>query len=206
MITQKTKYISAGFAATLALSVMIAPTAAQAFLWFASKSKSDEVASLPQADVTPQQSQPSTPETSRELIDYQTSAFPGTVIIDSKNHSLYLVLENGMALRYSIGVGREGFQWSGIHTVTRKQEWPDWRPPSDMLERQPYLPTFFPGGPKNPLGARALYLGSTIYRIHGTNEAWTIGKDVSSGCIRMLNDDIIDLYGRVPVGAKVVVL
>ena len=119
---------------------------------------------------------------------------------------LFLVLPGNRALRYGIGVGRPGFTWSGVHTVSAKKEWPDWVPPKEMLERQPYLPHFMPGGPNNPLGARAMYLGSTLYRIHGSNEPWTIGQNVSSGCIRMRNDDVMDLYSRVKVGTKVVVM
>ena len=112
----------------------------------------------------------------------------------------------GKAIRYGVGVGRPGFTWSGVHNVSAKRVWPDWRPPKEMLRRSPHLPRYMPGGPDNPLGARALYIGSTLYRIHGSNEPWTIGTQVSSGCIRMRNEDVIDLYGRVPVGAKVVVI
>jgi len=131
---------------------------------------------------------------------------PGTIVIDTPNKFLYLVQSGGRAVRYGIGVGRPGFTWAGSHKVTAKKEWPDWIPPDEMLQRQPDLPRFMPGGVENPLGARALYLGSTLYRIHGTNEAWTIGQNVSSGCIRMRNPDVIDLYERVKVGTKVVVL
>ena len=130
----------------------------------------------------------------------------GTIIIDTPNKFLYLVQPGGRAVRYGIGVGRPGFTWAGSHKITAKKEWPDWIPPEEMLQRQPDLPRFMPGGVENPLGARALYLGSTLYRIHGTNEAWTIGQNVSSGCIRMRNPDVIDLYERVKVGTKVVVL
>jgi len=139
-------------------------------------------------------------------VAYQTGEPPGTIVVDTPNHFLYLVQENGRAMRYGIGVGRPGFTWSGEHKVSAKKEWPDWVPPAEMLQRQPYLPHFMPGGPDNPLGARALYLGSTLYRIHGSNEPWTIGRNVSSGCIRMRNADVIDLYGRVKVGTKVVVM
>ena len=131
---------------------------------------------------------------------------PGAIIIDTPNKFLYLVQPGGRAVRYGIGVGRPGFTWAGSHKITAKKEWPDWIPPEEMLQRQPDLPRFMPGGVENPLGARALYLGSTLYRIHGTNEAWTIGQNVSSGCIRMRNPDVIDLYERVKVGTKVVVL
>ena len=142
----------------------------------------------------------------RQRVDYQGKEEPSTIVIDTPHHFLYLVEEGGKAMRYGIGVGRPGFTWSGTHTVSAKKEWPDWVPPEEMIQRQPYLPHFMPGGPNNPLGARALYLGSTLYRIHGSNEPWTIGKNVSSGCIRMRNADVIDLYERVNVGTKVVVL
>lgn len=142
----------------------------------------------------------------KEIVDYNTKHAPGTIVINTSERRLYLVMEDGKALRYGIGVGREGFQWGGTHTVTMKREWPDWRPPAPMLKRQPNLPRFMPGGPQNPLGARALYLGSTIYRIHGSNEPWTIGTAVSSGCFRMTNEDVADLYDRVKVGTRVIVM
>jgi lipoprotein-anchoring transpeptidase ErfK/SrfK len=146
------------------------------------------------------------PQLRRQLVDYRTSEPAGTLIVDTPNTYLYLVLGTGKALRYGIGVGREGFTWSGEERVSRMSQWPDWHPPADMLERQPYLPRFMAGGPGNPLGARALYLGKSIYRIHGTNQPSTIGKFVSSGCIRLLNEDIEDLYRRVNLGTRVVVL
>jgi lipoprotein-anchoring transpeptidase ErfK/SrfK len=142
----------------------------------------------------------------RQVVDYVSHEAPGTVVIDTGNTFLYLVLNGGQAMRYAIGVGREGFTWSGEQSVARKTEWPDWRPPADMLSRQPYLPRFMAGGPGNPLGARAMYLGETEYRIHGTNKPETIGKRVSSGCIRLTNEDVTDLYSRVKIGAKVIVL
>ncbi|MGB8136163.1 MAG: L,D-transpeptidase [Pseudolabrys sp.] len=142
----------------------------------------------------------------RQEVAYDGREAPGTVVIDTRNHFLYLVEGEGRAIRYGIGVGRPGFTWSGTHAISAKKEWPDWTPPDEMLRRQPYLPHFVPGGPNNPLGARALYLGSTLYRIHGSNEPWTIGTNVSSGCIRMRNADVVDLYERVKVGTKVVVL
>jgi lipoprotein-anchoring transpeptidase ErfK/SrfK len=142
----------------------------------------------------------------RQEVAYPGAEKPGTIVVDTPNHFLYLVETEGRALRYGIGVGRPGFTWAGVHAVSAKKEWPDWVPPDEMLKRQPYLPHFVAGGPNNPLGARALYLGSTMYRIHGSNEPWTIGRNVSSGCIRMRNVDVIDLYERVKVGAKVVVL
>ena len=142
----------------------------------------------------------------RQVVSYPSREAPGTIIIDTPNTYLYYVLGGGRAIRYGIGVGREGFTWSGTQTVARKTEWPDWHPPADMLARQPYLPRFMAGGPGNPLGARAMYLGNSIYRIHGTNAPSTIGQRMSSGCIRLTNEDAIDLYNRVGVGAKVVVL
>jgi len=147
-----------------------------------------------------------TPRLQRQVVDYPSSEAPGTIVIDTPHTFLYLVLGNGKALRYGIGVGREGFTWSGTETISRKAEWPDWYPPAEMIARQPYLPRFVAGGPNNPLGARALYLGHSEYRIHGTNDPSTIGHDVSSGCIRLTNADIVDLFGRVGVGTKVVVL
>jgi len=142
----------------------------------------------------------------RQEVDYPTREPVGTVVIDTVNTYLYLVLGQGRALRWGIGVGREGFTWSGRQRISRMAEWPNWRPPAEMLEREPHLPDFMPGGPDNPLGARALYLGNTLYRIHGTNEPSSIGSHVSSGCIRLLNEDVMDLYERVRVGTEVVVL
>jgi len=142
----------------------------------------------------------------RQTVAYSTREAPGTIIIDTPNTYLYYVLGNGQALRYGIGVGRDGFTWSGIQSVSRKAEWPAWTPPPEMIARQPYLPRHMAGGPGNPLGARAMYLGGTIYRIHGTNAPDTIGKRVSSGCIRLTNEDVSDLYSRVNVGTKVIVL
>jgi lipoprotein-anchoring transpeptidase ErfK/SrfK len=146
------------------------------------------------------------PRLQRQVVTYPTKAAAGTVIIDTAHTYLYYVLGGGKAVRYGIGVGREGFTWSGTQTVSRKAEWPDWIPPQEMIARQPYLPRFVAGGAGNPLGARAIYLGNTMYRIHGTNAPDTIGKRVSSGCIRMLNADVIDLFSRVDVGTTVVVL
>ena len=142
----------------------------------------------------------------RQLVSYAAGEAPGTIVIDTRHTYLYYVLGGGQAVRYGIGVGREGFTWSGVQTISNKSEWPDWVPPAEMLQRQPYLPRFMAGGPGNPLGARAMYLGSTVYRIHGTNDPTSIGKRVSSGCIRLLNEDVIDLYSRAGVGTKVVVL
>jgi lipoprotein-anchoring transpeptidase ErfK/SrfK len=142
----------------------------------------------------------------RQVVDYAGNEQPGTIIIDTPKRFLYLVQEDGKAVRYGIGVGRPGFTWAGVKHITNKREWPDWRPPDEMLKRRPDLPRYMAGGPDNPLGARAMYLGSSLYRIHGSNEPWTIGTAVSSGCIRMRNEDVIDLYGRVKVGTKVVVI
>ena len=142
----------------------------------------------------------------KQQVSYAGKEEAGTIIINTNERMLYLVEGKGQALRYGIGVGRPGFTWSGVHHITQKREWPDWTPPDEMLKRRPDLPHHMAGGPDNPLGARAMYLGSTLYRIHGSNEPWTIGTQVSSGCIRMRNDDVIDLYGRVKLGAKVIVI
>jgi lipoprotein-anchoring transpeptidase ErfK/SrfK len=145
------------------------------------------------------------PRYMRQEVAYSGSEAPGTVVINTNERMLYLVQSNGRAIRYGIGVGRPGFTWAGTHTITNKREWPDWTPPEEMLRRRPDLPRHMEGGPDNPLGARAMYLGSTLYRIHGSNEPWTIGTQVSSGCIRMRNEDVVDLYNRVKIGTKVVV-
>jgi lipoprotein-anchoring transpeptidase ErfK/SrfK len=149
---------------------------------------------------------PSDPRFNRQTVAYSGTEKPGTIIIDTHERLLYLVEDDGKAVRYGIGVGRPGFVWSGVKEVSMKREWPDWTPPDEMLRRRPDLPRYMPGGPENPLGARALYLGSSLYRIHGSNEPWTIGTQVSSGCIRMRNEDVIDLYDRVKVGTRVVVI
>ena len=141
----------------------------------------------------------------KEIVEYTTSHKPGTIVIETDVRRLYLVLENGKAMKYGVGVGRDGFTWSGTHRITRKAEWPGWTPPAQMRKRVPDLPAYMEGGPNNPLGARALYIGSTLYRVHGTSEPWSIGQAVSSGCIRLTNDDITDLYERVQVGALIVV-
>lgn len=141
----------------------------------------------------------------KQVVKYDTKYKPGTIIVETGERRLYYVMPNGKALKYGVGVGRDGFRWSGTHRVTRKAEWPGWTPPAAMRKRVPGLPAYMPGGPENPLGARALYIGSTLYRLHGTSEPWTIGQAVSSGCIRLTNDDIVDLYDRTKVGAKVVV-
>jgi lipoprotein-anchoring transpeptidase ErfK/SrfK len=145
------------------------------------------------------------PKFQRTVVFFRTNEAPGTIIVNTNERFLYVVQPGGRALRYGIGVGREGFQWQGLLKISRKQEWPDWTPPAEMIERQPYLPRWMAGGPGNPLGARALYLGHTVYRIHGTNQPQTIGTAVSSGCFRLVNPDVIDLYDRIPVGTKVIV-
>ncbi len=167
----------------------------------------------PRADIEPLQRMAAIPAKpqfdprfNKQSVNYDTSEKPGSVVIDTGKKFLYYVEGDGKATRYGIGVGRPGFEWKGTKTVTEKKEWPDWRPPDEMLKRRPDLPTFMAGGPENPLGARAIYLGSTLYRIHGSNEPHTIGQAVSSGCFRMRNDDVIDLYNKVKVGAKVVVM
>ena len=149
--------------------------------------------------------QPS-PRLQRQIVDYASKEAAGTVIIDTPHTFLYYVLGNGKAIRYGIGVGREGFTWSGVRSIERKTEWPDWHPPAEMIARQPYLPRMVAGGPGNPLGARAMYIAGTEYRIHGTNDPTSIGKNVSSGCIRLTNENVKDLYSRVQIGAKVIVL
>jgi lipoprotein-anchoring transpeptidase ErfK/SrfK len=153
----------------------------------------------PQEEMLPPQYRP-------QPVYFRTNEAAGTIVIHTDERFLYLVQDGGRAIRYGIGVGRDGFQWQGLQKVSRKQEWPDWRPPPEMIQRQPYLPRFMAGGPGNPMGARALYLGDTVYRIHGTNQPQTIGYAVSSGCFRLVNRDVIDLFNRVPVGTKVVIL
>jgi lipoprotein-anchoring transpeptidase ErfK/SrfK len=164
---------------------------------------------FPSAGVSDDEGAPSSvmPERLRRtVVAYDSREAPGTVVIDTGRTTLYYVLGQGRAIRYGVGIGREGFTWSGVQTISRKAEWPDWHPPAEMIARQPYLPRFMAGGPGNPLGARAMYLGSSQYRIHGTNDPSTIGKFVSSGCIRLTNEDVADLFSRVDVGTKVVVL
>ncbi len=164
------------------------------------------VAALPPEDQPEEDPKELPPQFKRQVVPYATKEPAGTIIVDTNSTYLYYVQGGGTAVRYGIGVGREGFTWSGIEKVSRMTEWPDWHPPAEMIERQPYLPRFMAGGESNPLGSRALYLGKTIYRIHGTNQPSTIGKFVSSGCIRLLNEDVEDLYSRVKVGTRVVVL
>jgi lipoprotein-anchoring transpeptidase ErfK/SrfK len=201
MMTNMFRRLSGALLFAGMLTMPIVPAHAQALAY----SQSDP--SAPVYKFTPDATaeQPS-PALQRQVVAYGGSEAAGTIIIDPGHTFLYLTLGNGQALRYGIGVGREGFEWSGTETIVRKAEWPDWIPPAAMVARQPYLPRWIGGGPGNPLGARALYLGNTDYRIHGTNDPSSIGKHMSSGCIRLLNADIIDLYSRVGIGTKVVVL
>jgi lipoprotein-anchoring transpeptidase ErfK/SrfK len=184
----------------------VMPAAAQSLAY----QPADRGAAFPQYAPQAQQEPAATDELPatlrRQTVAYQGSEAAGTIIIDTAHTYLYLVLGNGQAMRYGIGVGRDGFTWSGMQSITKKAEWPDWTPPPEMIARQPYLPRWVGGGPGNPLGARAMYLGNTDYRIHGTNDPTTIGKHVSSGCIRLQNADVMDLYSRVNVGTKVIVL
>ena len=197
------------FAAALVLAPTLWSTGASAQVMSYASAPSngfpeDDVMAAPEAG---EDSASATPERFRRTeVSFNTREAPGTIVIDTANTYLYYVLGNGRAMRYGVGVGREGFTWAGTQTVSRKAEWPDWHPPAEMIARQPYLPRFMAGGPGNPLGARAMYLGSSIYRIHGTNDASTIGKFVSSGCIRLTNEDVADLFSRVAVGTRVVVL
>jgi lipoprotein-anchoring transpeptidase ErfK/SrfK len=164
----------------------------------------DELPDEETPGVVPEQ-QEASPQFQKQVVFFRTNEPPGTLIVHTNERFLYYVMGNNRAIRYGVGVGRDGFTWMGLHKITRKAEWPDWRPPPEMLQRQPYLPRFMAGGPGNPLGARALYIGNTIYRIHGTNQPHTIGHAVSSGCFRMVNNDVIDLFDRVPSGTRVIV-
>jgi lipoprotein-anchoring transpeptidase ErfK/SrfK len=196
---------------TLALSVTASAAPLPLFPFIMTPPiQSQEPLQQPEMQAAPDENAGSTVEMparlKRQVVSYPTRELPGTVIIDTPNTYLYYVLPGGQAIRYGIGVGRDGFTWSGVQSVTRKAEWPDWTPPPEMIARQPYLPRHMAGGPGNPLGARAMYLGGTVYRIHGTNAPETIGTHVSSGCIRLTNPDVSDLYSRVSVGTKVVVM
>ena len=188
--------LSASIAMPMSLVVPVSPALAQRGMG----SIGDQPGLVPNAadEVLP-------PSLQRQVVLYRSTEEPGTIIVHTSERFLYVVQPNGRAIRYGIGVGRDGFQWQGLLRITRKQEWPDWTPPPEMIERQPYLPRFMAGGPGNPMGARALYLGTTIYRIHGTNQPKTIGSAVSSGCFRLVNHDVIDLFDRIPVGTKVIV-
>lgn len=197
-------------AAAVCSSFALAPTVASAqVLGYAAPQPSlfsDGVGTTTERSVVEDDSAALPPRLRRQVVDYPTREAPGTIVIDTPNTVLYYVIGNNRAIRYGVGVGREGYTWSGTETISRKAEWPDWHPPAEMIARQPYLPRFMAGGPGNPLGARAIYLGSSIYRIHGTNDPSTIGKFVSSGCIRMTNADVEDLFRRAGIGTKVVVL
>jgi len=210
------KFVSTGSLAVLIAATALACASAQADPMFAFVAPPQPSAMAPQnlieqypmQEAAPVENEDAQldPRLRRQIVDYRTQEKPGTIIVDTPNTYLYYVLGDGQAIRYGIGVGREGFTWSGVRQVARKAEWPDWYPPQEMIARQPYLPRMTAGGPGNPLGARALYIGGTQYRIHGTNDPSTIGKNVSSGCIRLTNEDIEDLYNRTQIGAKVVVL
>jgi lipoprotein-anchoring transpeptidase ErfK/SrfK len=199
MAQSRLERLCGSFLLATLITTPIAPACAQAL----SYGPADTVAPAYQ---TPDADEAPTPALRRQVVDYPSNESAGTIIIDPAHTFLYLTLGGGKAMRYGIGVGREGFEWSGVETIKRKSEWPDWIPPAAMIARQPYLPRWIGGGPGNPLGARALYLGNTDYRIHGTNAPDSIGKHMSSGCIRMLNADVIDLYNRVNIGTKVIVL
>jgi len=195
-MTKLKPIISAIISALLALSMIIDPVAAaRVYNWDTNTWEEKTAITRGRAGST----------IPREVVPYETNLKAGTVIVETSERRLYYVLGNGEAVRYGIGVGRDGFRWSGQHRVTRKAEWPGWTPPPAMRKRIPDLPAYMPGGPDNPLGARAIYIGSTLYRLHGTSEPWTIGQAVSSGCIRLTNEDVIDLYDRVKVGDMVVV-
>jgi lipoprotein-anchoring transpeptidase ErfK/SrfK len=199
--------IAFGFAAALFLSASMVSTAHAQSLGYAPNDPGAFPQDYANDEASPQDEDSVLPERlQRQVVHFDTREAPGTIIIDTGNTYLYLVLGDSRAMRYGVGVGRQGFTWAGVQTISRKAEWPDWYPPSEMIARQPYLPRFVAGGPGNPLGARAMYLGSSEYRIHGTNDPTTIGKYVSSGCIRLTNVDVSDLFSRVNVGTKVVVL
>ena len=189
--------IATAFAALVAATAFVTEASANPFAWFGQPL----FGYVPTDDGNTARA-----DLRRRVVDLRSNEAPGTIVIDTANTYLYLVLPGGQAIRYGIGVGREGFTWSGVKTIERKAEWPDWTPPPEMIERSPYLPRFTAGGPGNPLGARAMYLNGSFYRIHGTNAPSSIGSRATSGCIRMANDDVIDLYSRVKVGTKVVVL
>jgi lipoprotein-anchoring transpeptidase ErfK/SrfK len=183
---------------TIAVSVFALLVAPNAF------AQSRDVVDQPGLIANPEDEQLD-PKWQKTVVFYRTTEAPGTIIVQSNERYLYVVQPGGRALRYGIGVGRDGFRWQGLVKITQKKEWPDWTPPEEMIERQPYLPRWMAGGPGNPLGARAMYLGSTVYRIHGTNQPQTIGTAISSGCFRLTNPDVSDLYDRVPVGTKVII-
>src|SRR5947207_9428250 len=199
----KISYILAGAVAAGALMFADWATAAPLSLSHQAYSRADQMAPVEEQT---ERGYEAPAQFKRQVVAYTGSEAPGPIIIDTPNTFLYFVMPGGKVMRYGIGVGRDGFRWSGVQTITKKAEWPDWTPPPEMIQRQPYLPRFMAGGPTNPLGARAMYLGGTVYRIHGTNAPSTIGTRVSSGCIRLTNADVSDLYSRVNVGTKVIVL
>jgi lipoprotein-anchoring transpeptidase ErfK/SrfK len=192
--------------AVAASSLLLCGPAAAQTLSYADEVRSQPLSNLSAREATYEEDALLPEHLKKSIVAYDTREAPGTVVIDTGNTHLYYVLGGGRAVRYGVGVGRDGFTWSGVQNVSRKAEWPDWIPPAEMIARQPYLPRWVAGGPGNPLGARAMYLGASAYRIHGTNDPSTIGKFVSSGCIRMTNEDVIDLFSRVNVGTRVVVL
>jgi lipoprotein-anchoring transpeptidase ErfK/SrfK len=207
-----TRRIAAAFAASAIGVIAFSGSAAAAplqLLPFITTSPAEQIRPAPQV-APPPRDEGTVAEMparlKRQIVSYATREAPGTIIIDTPNTYLYYVLGGGQAIRYGIGVGRDGFTWSGTQSISKKAEWPNWTPPAEMIARQPYLPRFMAGGPGNPLGARAMYLGGTVYRIHGTNAPGTIGTHVSSGCIRLTNEDVSDLYSRVNVGTRVIVL
>ena len=202
---------TASLAALIAAAAIATPASAQSLFAFLAPPAQTQAAPQPQAadpalvdDADMDAAMPA--RLQRQVVDYPSREAPGTIIVDTPHTYLYLVLGDGKAMRYGIGVGREGFTWSGVQPIARKAEWPDWYPPAEMIKRQPYLPRMVAGGPGNPLGARAMYIAGTDYRIHGTNDPSSIGKFMSSGCIRLTNPDVEDLFSRVKVGAKVIVL
>jgi lipoprotein-anchoring transpeptidase ErfK/SrfK len=190
----------------LSSALVLCTSAAFAASTHPSNAVFDPLTREPIQQTTRESQQPKATAIPRETVRFDGKYAPGTIVVSTKERRMYYVLGDGKAIRYGVGVGRPGFEWGGTMTVTQKREWPDWRPPAQMLQRRPDLPRYMKGGPDNPLGARALYLGSSLYRIHGSNEPETIGQAVSSGCIRMVNEDVIDLYGRIKVGTQVVVL
>jgi lipoprotein-anchoring transpeptidase ErfK/SrfK len=204
-------FTTASIAALIAAAAFTTPASAQSLFSFLAPHQQaapapQAIAPAPVAEDDAAMDEAMDPRLQRQVVAYPTREAPGTIIVDTPHTFLYLVLGDGKAMRYGIGVGREGFTWSGVHPIARKAEWPDWYPPAEMIKRQPYLPRMVAGGPGNPLGARAMYIAGTDYRIHGTNDPSSIGKFMSSGCIRLTNPDVEDLFSRVKVSAKVIVL
>jgi lipoprotein-anchoring transpeptidase ErfK/SrfK len=205
-MTRKFQFPSIYAGLLIALMICVfAPVTASAQTWSGPRPDQNMIPDQP-GYVPHAQEEELPPEYQKQVVFFRTTEAPGTIVVNTSERFLYLVQGNNRALRYGIGVGRDGFQWGGLKRIERKGEWPDWTPPPEMIARQPYLPRFMAGGPGNPMGARALYIGGTVYRIHGTNQPQTIGSAVSSGCFRLTNPDITDLYDRVPVGTRIVVL